>query len=137
MRRKKKKGKPILVSSDSKEDFDSYIALKAQFEAANSSDLFSPIMFGNEAKKAVVHDEISLSNQLLSNKRKSLLKFILKTSERFEKKGSPDVTPPLDFTAELGLKVEGTTPSNRQKLVPMKQKPVPVKKSSKLKVQQN
>ena len=60
--------------------------MKAHFAAENSSDLFSPIMFGSDAKKAVVHDEISLSNQLLVNKRKSLLKFLKKTTERFTKR---------------------------------------------------
>ena len=43
-------------------------------------------MFGSDAKKSVVHDEISLSNQLLVNKRKALIKFLKRTSERFESK---------------------------------------------------
>ena len=65
------------------------MALKAQFAAANSSDLFSPIMFGSDAKREVVHDEISLSNQLLVNKRKSILKFLKKTTEQFTKQSIP------------------------------------------------
>lgn len=85
-RKAPKKKKPVLVSSQSQEEYDTYMALKAHFAADNSSDLFSPIMFGSDARKAVIHDELSLSNQLLSNKRKSLLKFLKKTTERFTKK---------------------------------------------------
>jgi len=62
------------------------MALKAQFAAANSSDLFSPVLFGSDAKKAVVHDEMSLSNQLLVNKRRTLLRFMKKMAERFSKR---------------------------------------------------
>ena len=86
VKKKQRNRKPILFSSESQEEFDTYIALKAHFAAENSSDLFSPIMFGSDAKKAVIHDEISLSNQLLVNKRKSLLKFLKKTTERFTKR---------------------------------------------------
>ena len=83
---KKSNKKPTLFSSDSQEDYDSYKAIKSQFTHDNSSDLFTRIMFGSDAKKSVVHDEISLSNQLLANKRKSLIKFLKRTSERFENK---------------------------------------------------
>ena len=83
---KKSNKKPTLFSSDSQEDYDSYKAIKSHFTHDNSSDLFTRIMFGSDAKKSVVHDEISLSNQLLTNKRKALIKFLKRTSERFENK---------------------------------------------------
>ena len=62
------------------------MALKAHFDLSNSSDLFSPIIFGSAAKRELIQDEISLSNQHLVNKRKSLIKFLKKTTERYKKK---------------------------------------------------
>ena len=87
------------------------MSLKAQFAEANSSDLFSSIMFGSDAKKAVIHDDISLSNQLLVNKRKSLLRFLRKTTERFQRQPPPvpasipqahSVPPPTKGLMALG-----------------------------------
>ena len=112
---KKYNRKPILFSSESQEDYESYKAIKTHFNKDYSSDLFTRIMFGSDASKSVVHEEISLSNQLLTNKRKSLIKFLKRTSERFEAKKNRNTNLGRGFTTNPAIRMSSLVPTKSQR----------------------
>jgi hypothetical protein len=71
------KSKQLYISPQVYEENNYFQVLKTQVvqqKNKENSRFFTKIPFGREAKKAIINEDIAVSNQLLRQKRKTLIK---------------------------------------------------------------